>query len=165
MYTEIIPPVWPASPSLSPPWSSAALLSLHDASPARRNTHVLSHGESVPDRESGILPLTHDSFHEGDELLFFFLPLDEVSLYQSLQLCQILLLTLPGDVLPPNQDQALLEFCLLFVKFVSRGKHSIKPTHIKIHFFTIRDFWDGYILHKPADVNSLLLYNPHKALF
>lgn len=42
---------------------------------------------------------THDSVDEGDEILLLFLPLDEVSLDQRLQLRQILLLTLPVDVL------------------------------------------------------------------
>lgn len=42
---------------------------------------------------------THNSINEGDELLFLLLPLDEVSFDQRLQLRQILLLTLPVDVL------------------------------------------------------------------
>lgn len=51
---------------------------------------------------------THNSVNEGDKLLFFLLPLDEMSLNQRLQLCQVLLLTLPADVLPPEKASDII---------------------------------------------------------
>lgn len=105
--TKTVPPVWPASPSLSLPGPCAALLSQHDVSPIKEThtvTVVLTKQETTRFLFSGH---TYDSVNEGDELLFLFLPLDEVSLDERLQLREILLLSLPVDVLPPNKHNQI----------------------------------------------------------
>lgn len=50
---------------------------------------------------------THNPVDETDELLFFLLPLDEVRLDQRLELGQVLLLTLPVDVLTTTQTNQI----------------------------------------------------------
>lgn len=122
---------------------------------------IHSHG-GVDTREApGSFPEghTHNSVHKGNELLLLFLPLDEVSLDQRLQLSQIFLLTLPVDVLPSDQN-TLLEMIVLFAKatFLPGWWHLIISTHIKIHFLSIRDLWGTDICHKPTEGNSFLLY-------
>lgn len=62
MLTEIIPQVWPASPSPSLPWPSAAQPSLHDASPAVHTNHQRSWWGGY-NRGTGIVPWgTHSQF-------------------------------------------------------------------------------------------------------
>lgn len=87
MYTETVPQVWPASPSLSLPGLFAALLSQHDASPkspqTKTHTVMVIFFFFFNQTEAQVFLFdgrAHNSVNEGDELLFLFLPLDEMSL-------------------------------------------------------------------------------------
>jgi len=112
--------------------------------------------------------LTHDSVYEGDEILFLFLPLDEVSLDQRLQLRQILDLPLPVDVLPSETQSRGVRMRLVCARsgcFSPDWRYLMRLTHIKIYFLPIRELWDGNVGHEPVEVKSLWLCDLPEGLF